>query len=88
MVNRLKVAKLHREVEMYDDDDRPLQESMNWADVTWSLLVIPRYMFKGCMVATENLQKCFACTSKSIDKKRRFAREAGAAIESMTRGDT
>jgi len=64
------------------------QESMNWADVTWSLLVIPRYMFKGFMVATENLQKCLACTSNSIDQKRRFAREAGAAIESLTRGDT
>ena len=93
MVNRLKVAKLHREVEMYDgneseeDEDRGPFEPLNWADVAYSLACIPYFVAKGLMVCCENICDGLKWTSRSIDERRKFAREVGVGIESMTRGD-
>ena len=88
----LKTPKTHREVEMYDDEsdddqDRGPFEPLNWADVAYSLICIPYFTAKGLCVCFENIADGLKWTSRSIDERRKFAREVGVGIESMTRGD-
>ena len=70
------------------DQDRGPFEPLNWADVAYSLVCIPYFTAKGLMVCFENIADGLKWTSRSIDERQKFARTAGAAIESMTRGDT
>src|SRR5665647_1601585 len=92
MVIGHKTAKMLREVEMDDefeaDQDRGPFEPLNWADVAYSLVCIPYFTAKGLMVCFENLADGLKWTSRSIDERHKFARAAGASIESISRGDT
>jgi len=70
-----------------DDQDRGPFEPLDWADVAYSLVCIPYFAAKGHCVCFENLADGLKWTSRSIDERRKFAREVGVGIESMTRGD-
>jgi hypothetical protein len=70
-----------------NEQERGLFEPLNWADVVYSLVCIPYFTVKGLMVCFENIADGLKWTSRSIDARRQFAREVGAGIESMTRGD-
>lgn len=72
------------ECEVDDRNDGPL----NWAAAVWSLLVIPYCVARGFELALDNLLGGLGNTSRAIDRRKRFAAEAGMAIESMTRDDT
>lgn len=74
----------------YDGDkyrQEPPGEPLNWADMCWSLAIVPFYVAKGLMVAFDNLQKGLFNASQSIDARRKFAREVGQSIESLSRGE-
>jgi len=73
--------------EFDDERDRGPFEPLNWADVAFSLICIPYFTAKGLMVCFENIADGLKWTSRSIDERRKFAREVGVGIESMTRGD-
>lgn len=61
---------------------------VNWADVVWSLLAVPFYTARGVMMGLHNLMNAMAGQSILIDERRRFRREAAAAIERITDGDS
>lgn len=77
---------------MYDDDEYEVDERnggpLNWAGVAWSFLVISLGLAQGFVLAIDNLLSGLSNTSLAIDRRKRFANEAGSAIESMTRGET
>jgi len=74
---------------MYDDESEveSSEDPLNWADAVWALLSIPYFTAQGCLVALAYIRGGLTNTSRCIDRRKRFAAEAGTAIESMTRGD-
>jgi len=72
---------------IYEDETETPAEPMNAADVV-VVLVLPWVGFVNGLAASVNyLHSALAGTSARIDARRRFAREAGLSIESMTGGD-
>lgn len=63
------------------------QEQMNWADVLTVLLLPALGLAEGMAQAVRYLQTGLQRKSEAIDARRRFEREAHAAIERITGGE-
>lgn len=76
---------------MYDDEreaeDERSDGPLNWADVAMAFVLVPYCTAQGFAMAFAHIIAGLGNTSRSIDLRERFNAEAGAAIESMTRGD-
>lgn len=59
---------------------------MNWADVLYVLLFIPRGLLEGAHIAVDYLQHGLSIKSAAIDAKLAFRRQATADIERITGG--
>jgi hypothetical protein len=80
----------------YEDDFQPAgiiaakdpgAGRLNWADVAYASLWPARGFVEGCSNFFSVLMGVLELHSAAIDEQRAFRRDAGRAIESLSRGD-
>jgi len=71
--------------EDYEYEAKPAR--LNWADVVFCMLAPWEGLFEGCTKGVKSLMGALALHSEDIGERQSFQRDAGRAIESLSRGE-